>query len=65
MQDDLSARRRGIKRIEQQVRHDLHNFTSESQNGSIRLNALGEQRFLASQPAGRKSLILRGAPHSI
>ena len=40
MHDDLSARRRGIKRIEQEVRHDLRNFTSESQNGSIRLKAL-------------------------
>ena len=31
---------RGIKRIEQQVRHDLHNFTSEGHNCSIRLKAL-------------------------
>ena len=32
--------RRGIKRIEQQVRHGLYNFTSEGQNRSIRLKAL-------------------------
>ena len=40
MQDDLPARSRGIKRIEQQIRNDLHDFTSEAQNGSIRLKAL-------------------------
>ncbi len=40
MEDDLSASGRGIKRIEQQVRHDLHNFTSEGHNCTFRLNAL-------------------------
>ena len=40
MNRDLSARGRGIKRIEQQVRNDLNNFTSEAQNGPIRLKAL-------------------------
>jgi hypothetical protein len=40
MQDDLPARSRGIKRIEQQIRNDLHNFTSEGQNSPIRLKAL-------------------------
>ena len=64
MKDDLSASGRGIKRIEQQVRHDLHNFTSEGHNCTFRLNALDEKRPLASQPAADKSLILRGAPHS-
>lgn len=39
MQDDLAASR-GIKRIEQQVRNHLYNFTSEGHNCSIRLNAL-------------------------
>ena len=40
MQDDLPVSGRGIKRIEQQIRNDLYNFTSEGQNGSIRLKAL-------------------------
>jgi hypothetical protein len=40
MQDDLPVSGRGIKRIEQQVRNDLYNFTSEGQNGSICLKAL-------------------------
>ena len=40
MNHDLSARGRGIKRIEQQVRNDLNNFTSEAHDSSIRLKAL-------------------------
>jgi hypothetical protein len=40
VQDDLSASVHGIKRIEQQVRDHLYNFTPEGQNGSIRLKAL-------------------------
>jgi hypothetical protein len=40
MSNDLSASGRGIKRIEQQVRDDLDNFTSEGQDGPVRLNAL-------------------------
>ncbi len=40
MNDHPAARRCGVKRIEQHVCHDLHNFTSEGQNGSIRLKAL-------------------------
>lgn len=46
MNDDLSARGRGIKSIEQEIRHDLHNFTSEGQNGSIRLKALMDHNSL-------------------
>jgi hypothetical protein len=40
MQDDLPSSGGGIKRIKQQVRNDLNYFTSEGQNGSIRLKAL-------------------------
>ena len=40
MNHDLSARGRGIKRIEQQVRNDLNNFTSEAHDSSICLKAL-------------------------
>ena len=47
MNDDLSAIGRGIKRIEQQVRHGLYNFTSEGQNRSIRLKALMNNNSLS------------------
>ena len=40
MDNDLSTRGGGIKRIEQKVRNDLNNFTPESQNPPIRLKAL-------------------------
>ena len=40
MDNHLSARGRGIKRIEQKVGNDLYNFTSESQNAPIGLKAL-------------------------
>jgi len=40
MSNDLSASGRGIKRIEQQVRNYLNNFTSEGHNAPVRLNAL-------------------------
>ena len=56
---------RGIKRIEQQVRHDLHNFTSEGQNCSFRLKALVNNDSFPLSLQGDKSLILRGAPLSI
>ena len=59
MNDHPAARGRGVKRIEQHVCHDLHNFTSEGQNGSIRLKAFDEQQLLVSQPGSDKSPILR------
>ena len=40
MQDDLSARESGVKRIEQEVRNDLYNFTSERHNDTICFNAV-------------------------
>lgn len=40
MNHDLSAHGRGIKGIEQQVRNDLNNFTSEAHDSTLRLKAL-------------------------
>ena len=40
MNHDLSARGRRIKRIEQQVRNDLNNFTSEAKDRALRLKTL-------------------------